>query len=94
MNIDRTILMLAALLQGLAACTPVDVGFGESTRVNAATQVIDPAPEYDEALASASGDKMAPAVERYRTDKVKQPKGIRTTRSISGNGGGGGAGTN
>lgn len=94
MNIDRALLAAAALLPGLAACTPVDVGFGDSTRVNAVAQAIDPDPVYDDALASASGDKMAPAMERYRTDKVKQPKGIRTTTGITGAGGGAGVGTN
>ena len=94
MNINRPLLLMAALLPGLAACTPIDVGFGDSTRLNAEVQTIDPAPVYDEALASVSGNKMAPAVERYRTDKVKQPRGIRTTRSISGSGSGSGGGTN
>lgn len=88
MNIDRALLAVAALLPGLAACTPVDPGFGESTRVNIAVQAVDPDPVYDDMLAEASGAKVAPAVERYRTDRVKPPKGIRTTSGISGGSGG------
>lgn len=91
MNIDRASLLLAVSLLGLSGCTPMDPGFGESTRLNAAVQTIDPEPAYDEELASASGDKMAPAIERYRTDKVKAPKGIKTTSGITSGGSGGGS---
>lgn len=66
----------------LGACTPVDSGFGESVRTNLAVQTIDPDPKYDAADLTFSGQKGAAAVERYRTDKVKPPKGIRTTESI------------
>ena len=68
----------------LAGCTPIDTGFGDSVKTNMAVHVIDPDTTYDAPLASAAGAKMAPAVERYRTDKVKPPKGIRTTNSGSG----------
>jgi len=46
--------------------------FGEATRQTFAAQIINPAPEYDEALVT-SGAHAAAAIERYRTDKVKQP---------------------
>jgi len=87
MNIDRALLVAAAIPLGLAACTPIDEGFGDSVRTNIAVQTVDPDPAYDGPWEEASGAKTAAAVERYRTDKVKQPKGIRTTTGITGGGG-------
>jgi hypothetical protein len=92
MNIDRLCIALMLAPLGLAACTPVDTGFGDSVKSNAAAQVIDPDVRYDGPLAVASGTRMAPAVERYRTDKVKVPKGIRTTNAGTTGSGSGGLG--
>jgi pilus assembly protein CpaC len=92
MNIDRLCIALMLAPLGLAACTPVDTGFGDSVKSNAAAQVIDPDVRYDAPLAVASGARMAPAVERYRTDKVKVPKGIRTTNAGTTGSGSGGLG--
>ncbi len=89
MNIDRFPMLLAVPLLGLAACAPVDAGMGNSVRTNIAVQTIDPDPVYAEPHATASGDKMAAAVERYRTDQVKQPRSIRTTSGVSGGSSGG-----
>lgn len=89
MIIDRLALAALPVACALAGCTPVDTGFGDSVKTNIATQVIDPDVTYDAPLASAAGAKMAPAVERYRTDKVKTPKGIRTTNVGSGSSTGG-----
>ena len=47
--------------------------WGEAYRQTLAAQIINPAPEYDTAFAASSGAKAAQAIERYRTDKVKQP---------------------
>jgi type IV pilus biogenesis protein CpaD/CtpE len=68
----------------------MDAGFGDSVRTNLAVQTIDPDPVYDNS-STVSGEKMAAGVERYRTDKVKQPKGIKTTSGASGSSAGGGA---
>ncbi|MBT2187264.1 hypothetical protein KK488_09940 [Sphingobium sp. H33] len=68
----------------LGACTPMDAGFGDSVRTNLAAQTIDPDPAANGAEPAYSGQKGAAAVERYRTDRVKPPKGIRTTDGISG----------
>lgn len=85
-----------ALLPLLAACAtnPVfeevgDSTFGEANRQTMMAQVIDPDPVYDGPAAS-SGDHAAQAIERYRTDKVKQPDTIRTTDVGTDTGGGGG----
>jgi hypothetical protein len=75
----------------LSACTPNDPTLGAAVKHNYALQVIDPDPQYSgEPMEGSSGDKAVAAVERYRTDKVKAPKGIRTTSGISGNSGSGG----
>ena len=84
----------AALLavQALAACTPNDPTLGGAVRHNYALQVIDPDPQYaGQPNEGGSGDLAKGAVERYRTDKVKKPKTIRTTSKVSGGSGGGGS---
>lgn len=63
--------------------------WGEANRQTFAAQIINPAPEYDTAFASSSGDHAAQAIERYRTDKIKQP--IHQSLSSVGSKGGAGA---
>jgi len=82
----------ALLLPLLAGCTANDPTFGGAVRSNYAMQVINPDPQYEGTLVEGgNGQTSAAAVERYRTDKVKQPKSIRTTSGISGGSSGGGA---
>ena len=89
MNIDRAGMLAAAgLAVGLAGCTPVDRGFGDSSRTNLAVQVIDPDPVHTGA-ASVSGEKMSDATERYRKGAVKKPVGIKTTSGLTGASGSG-----
>lgn len=98
MNIDRVIIALAAAcaLSGCATYGSIGNGeideadFGEANRQTMAAQVIDPDPQYDEPMAT-SGDHAAQAIERYRTDSVKQPDSI-SSRSLGGGGGNGGGG--
>ncbi|KKW92917.1 MULTISPECIES: hypothetical protein [Sphingobium] len=81
------------LLPALAGCTTNDPTFGGAARHNYAMQVINPEPKYEGAMVEGGeGTRSAAAVERYRTGKVKEPKSIRTTQAVSGNGGGGGSG--
>lgn len=84
MNIKLAALVAALML---GACTPVDAGFGDSVRTNLAVQTVEPDPLYNGVDQSFSGQRGAAAVERYRTDNVKRPKGIRTTTGISGGSG-------
>ena len=64
----------------LTACTPNDPTLGGSIRHNYALQVIDPDPQYaGTPNEGGSGDLAKGTVERYRTDKVKKVKTIRTT---------------
>lgn len=83
--------LIAAIALPLAACTPNDPTLGAAVKHNYAMQVIDPDPEYAGVPnEGGSGDKAKGAQERYRTDKVKQPKTIRTTSGIGGGGSGSG----
>lgn len=88
MNFDR---VLAATTAGIAlmlsACStnaitekPGDLKFGDANRQTMMAQVINPDPVYTEP-AQGNGANASDAVERYRTDKVKQPDTIRTTDS-------------
>lgn len=74
------IALVLGLAAGVAGCTSaggLKLGradnWGEAYRQTLAAQIINPAPEYDTAFAASSGTKAAQAIERYRTDKVKQP---------------------
>ena len=60
--------------------------FGEANRQTYAAMIIDPDPQYDEPLPT-SAEHAAQAIERYRSDDVKQPETIRTTAGVSGGGG-------
>ena len=74
------IALVLGLAAGVAGCTSAgglklgrEDNWGEAYRQTLAAQIINPAPEYDTAFAASSGAKAAQAIERYRTDKVKQP---------------------
>ena len=98
MAINRTAAALAlGLLAGLAGCTStgdLKLGaadnWGEANRQTFAAQIINPAPEYTEPFAPSSGAQAAQAIERYRTDKIKQPE--RQSLSNIGSGAKGGTG--
>ena len=78
----------------LGACTNTvhsEAGFGatamgDSTKYNAAVQIIDPVPVYDETDSQPGerGDKGAAAVRRYRTDTVKQTESQSTSSAATG----------
>ena len=69
---------------------PGDAAFGEANRQTMMAQVIDPDPVYEEPMVG-SGEHAADAVERYRTDSVKEPESISTTTRIGGGGSGSGS---
>ena len=86
--------IISVALLGLAAtaCTPNDVTLGGALKHDLAMQTIDPDPVYTGSeIDGGSGDHGAAAVERYRTDTVKEPKSVKTTQSIGGGSGGGGS---
>lgn len=90
MNFKRTLIsaaLAAATVPSLSACTANDTTFGGAVRQNYAAQIVNPDPQYAEEQTS-DGSVGAAAVERYRTDKVKQPVGVRTTTKSGGGGGG------
>ena len=57
--------------------------FGEANRQTYAAMIIDPDPQYDEPLPT-SAEHAAQAIERYRSDEVKQPESIRSTEAVGG----------
>ncbi|WP_417819039.1 hypothetical protein [Tritonibacter scottomollicae] len=92
MNFNRTLIstVLAIVASaGLSSCTANDTTLGGAVRQNYAAQIVDPDPQYEEAQ-TLDGSVGAAAVERYRTDKVKQPVGVSTTRKSGGSGSGSG----
>ena len=99
MNFDRfRIAVVLGLAVSAAGCTSsggLKLGqadnWGEAYRQTLAAQIINPAPEYDTPFAASSGAKAAQAIERYRTDKVKQP--AKQSLSDIGQQGRGSAGT-
>ncbi len=84
MNIDRRFAAAAMAALIAAGCSPTDATFGNAVRHTMAAQVVDPDPQYENPVPTTEGAKGAAAVERYRTDKVKQPDTIRTTDTEAG----------
>lgn len=85
----NTVAMLTAAVFAIsiAGCSPFDARLGETVRLNAAQQIINPEPVFAGTdIEGGSGTQAALAAKRYRTDTVKPPISIRTTRSISGSG--------
>jgi type IV pilus biogenesis protein CpaD/CtpE len=96
MSSDRARRLAAiALLPLVASCASVppiteqdgDAPFGEANRQTMMAQVVNPDPVYDEP-AVTSGDHAAQAIERYRTDAVKEPESVSSTAGISAGSGG------
>ena len=88
MTIKR-ILGCATVALTISACTPNDIGLGNAARSNYAAQVVEPDPQYAEAMV-VSGAQTAAAQDRYRKGTVKKPVGVKTTSGGSGSGSGGG----
>ena len=84
MSFNTRLGAILALAVTAAACTPTDVTFGNAVRTTMAAQVVDPDPQYAEPVPATDAAKSAAAVERYRTDRVKQPDTISTTDGQSG----------
>jgi hypothetical protein len=94
-------LLIAAACAALGGCSTVyshygdeDPGLGEAVKYDQAVQVINPAPVYaaNSTQPGSNGDVGAKAVERYRTDKVKQVQEMQTTSGSSGSGSSSGSG--
>lgn len=69
--------------EGLEFVGQQDPGFGEANRATFAAMVVNPDPQYDTPIPATSAEKAAAAIERYRTDQVKQPERVSTTEGIS-----------
>lgn len=82
-------LMLGACADHSTAVGRIDpADFGEANRQTYAAMIIDPDPVYETEIPT-SAEHAAQAVERYRTDKVKQPERVTSTSVSSGSGGSG-----
>jgi len=97
MPIDiRRPLLGGALILGLGGCVteggPMSVSdnWGEANRQTMAAQVIDPDPQYDNAVPATTGQQVAGAVDRYNKGAVKKPDRVRTSQIGSGGGSSGG----
>ncbi len=85
MNINRKTIAALSATVVLGACTqglnfgdmPV-AEFGEPNRQTMMAQVIDPDPQYEDAVPKTSGKRAADAVGRHASDNVKKPKTVRT----------------
>lgn len=101
MPIDRLrTLALISLAGCIAGCASSSGGglklgqadnWGEAYRQTLAAQIINPDREYDEPFAASSGAHVVAALERYRTDKVKQPARQSLSNVVGRNGGSSGA---
>ena len=90
MNTERLVIALGVglLLSGCATYGNLDgeydpAAFGEANRQTYAAMVVDPEPVYTED-ATASGQKAADAITRYREDKVKLPERVSTSETPEG----------
>lgn len=90
MRFNAKKMLLAASLTALAACTPVDMGFGEAVRYDMAVQTVNPDPVYPEGGAQPgdSGELGAKAVKAYRSGSTKALQVQSSTSSGSSGGGG------
>jgi hypothetical protein len=85
MTIKR-IIAVASVALAVSACTPNDIGLGDAAKANYAAQIVEPDPQYADAMV-ADGAQTAAAQDRYRKGTVKKPVGVKTTTGGSGGGG-------
>jgi len=88
---SRFIAAGALLLLSACASTPNGQPFmggndnwGEANRQTLAAQIIDPMPVYTTPL-EGSAVQSINALDRYKTDKVKQPDKVKTSNAEAGN---------
>lgn len=84
--IIKRIFAASSLLLAVSACTPNDIGLGNAAKANYAAHIVDPDPQYADAMV-ANGAQTAAAQDRYRKGNVKKPVGVKTTTGGSGSGG-------
>jgi len=92
MNFKIAHVLAIASIPMLAACATDTTAFGgepaskfgEANRQTMMAQVIDPDPDYEFSTPDTSADHAAQAIERYRTDSVKEPESIKSTEGGQG----------
>lgn len=86
-----------ALLTLTAGCSNLPLNepgdsFGAAVRHNQEMQIVNPNPQPEPGPIPMDGARAGIALDRYQTDRVKQPKSLNTSTVVIG-GGGNGAGT-
>lgn len=81
-------LLISACAYDSATMGGVASAFGDANRQTMLVQIVDPDPHYEFLDPPTSGEHAAQAIERYRTDKVKQPDRTSTTETIGNSGSG------
>lgn len=85
----RRTLLLLMVLPLVPGCAPFDERLGESRRINAQLQIINPQPVFaGDVIEGGSGNQAAAAARRYRQDKVKALETVRTSKVGTGMGSG------
>jgi hypothetical protein len=87
-NSLRGAILVVVAATALTGCTDmyldrrdtVSFAAGDAVAVNKVTQMVDPwPPRAGDRNIAFDGERMAAAAERYRTDKVKEARGISTS---------------
>lgn len=78
-----TILLLGGC--NMPGSGPGSASFGDAVRQNVAVQAVDPEPAAIEEAPALDADRTAIAIGRYQTDKVKEPRELRTSDVIGNN---------
>ena len=87
-NILKPVAPAALLSLALAACSDIyydrrdsiHLSVGEANASNVAVQTIDPWPRHAaERTILANGEKIQPAIQRYKEGKVTPPRGLGTS---------------
>jgi len=88
---SKVLIFVPFAFLALAACAPVDRGFGETVRLNNVRQTIHPEgiePSPGAPIEGGSGARADAAIERYEKGSVAQPV-QQSSRSAGGGSGGG-----
>jgi hypothetical protein len=88
-GLAATALLAGCMGDDLASTGKPASSFGEANRQTMMAQIINPEPEYDTLVPPSSAQHAAQAIDRYATDRVKQPERVSSTESITSGSGSG-----
>lgn len=87
LSVAGSALLLSGCETGFRDMKGEITSFGEANRQTMMAQVVDPDPQYDEALRT-SAEHAGQAADRYHKDRVKKPERVKSTAATGGGGGG------